>query len=535
MANKWLKLFPDATRNKIEYYIDGTKAFASIVNAIKTAKSQEHYIYILGWMLDIDFPLIETDQKSTLINLLNTASSSGVELRILIWNNPSLEIQRMNLNNIPRLNGLSNTFALLDDNTYSTAESQQFVAKFVPFIMQKFNQYTSIFKELDPLYALLRYCITKNVGSHHEKVIVIKGEEGLIAFCGGMDINKNRFDAYHKDYSNVHDVHCKVQGPAAYQILQKFKKRWHNHPSTKNVLLKGENETKPAEITFGDFQYGKVVGTYNDPNSNDRDRSLNDAYFSIIANAKNYIYIEDQYLVNVDVAKQLNKKIQESTFIRLILAIQDSQETTDILIPDRKRGEFWDALLDGTDKQVKDKVALVLIDRVNAPKENYHPAMHSKIIIVDDEIAIIGSANVNQRSFTHDSETSIVIFDETSLMQDSFAKKMRLEIWKEFSSKTISPDSIVASWEQFSRILMNPTVHPLMLIPYINSIEDLDKRIIDYIKKSGAIAPIVANILVGDNSNLSVALANVSTVLSPFQIVQIFNGLWDNVIDPQVK
>ncbi|MCW8408575.1 phospholipase D-like domain-containing protein [Legionella sp. PATHC035] len=537
MANKWLKVFPDATRNQIEYMVDGTNAFAEIVKALQTAKTPDHYIYILGWMLDIDFPLIETDQKSTLFNLLNTASTKGVEIRILVWNNPSVELQKMNLNNIPKLNGLSNTVALLDDNTYSTSDSRQFVAQFVPFIMQKFSQYQSIFKELDPFYAILRYCLSKNVGSHHEKVLVIKGEEGLISFCGGMDINKNRFDAYHKDYSNVHDVHCKVQGPAAYQILQKFKKRWHNHPSTKNIQLKGENETKPSEITMGNFYYGKVVGTYNDPNSNDHDRSLKDAYFAIIANAQKYIYIEDQYLVNVDVAKQLNKKIQESNFVCLILAIQDSQETTDILIPDRKRGEFWDALLSGVNQQVKDKVALVLIDRVNAAKENYHPAMHSKIIIADDEIVIIGSANVNQRSFTHDSETSMVIFDDdkSSVFKDTFAKRLRLEIWKEFASKMIAPDSIIASWEQFLKILMNPNVHPLILIPYLNSIEDLDKRIIDYIKKSGAIAPIVANILVGDSSDLSVALANVSVVLSPFQIVQIFNNLWDYVIDPQVK
>ncbi|MBN9228471.1 MULTISPECIES: phospholipase D-like domain-containing protein [Legionella] len=536
MANKWLKIFPEATRNRIDYFVDGANAFTAIVKAIKTAKTQDHYIYILGWMLDVDFPLIESDQKSTLFDLLNTATASGVELRVLIWNNPSVELQQLNLKNIPRLNGLSNTYALLDDHTYSTSESQQFIGQFVPFIMQKFNRFKSMFKELDPFYVILRYCLSKNVGSHHEKVIIVKGGEGLISFCGGMDINKNRFDVYHKDYSNVHDVHCKVQGPAAYQILQKFKKRWHNHPSTKNVLLKGENETKPDEITFGDFHYGKVVGTYNDPNSNDKDRSLKDAYFSIIANAQKYIYIEDQYLVNVDVATQLNKKIQESNFVSLILAIQDSQETTDILIPDRKRGEFWDALLNGVNQQVKDKVALVLIDRVNAPKENYHPAMHSKIIIADDEIAIIGSANVNQRSFTLDSETSIVIFDDNgSLFKDSLARKLRLEIWKEFASKMMAPDSVIASWEQFSKILMNKTIHPLILIPYLNSIEDLDKRIIDYIHNSGVIAPIAANILVGDSSDLSVALANVSVVLSPFQIVQTFNNLWDYVIDPQVK
>jgi len=73
------------------------------------------------------------------------------------------------------------------------------------------------------------------------------------------------------------------------------------------------------------------------------------------------------------------------------------------------------------------------------------------------------------------------------------------------------------------------------LIPYRNNIEDLDKRIIDYIKQSGFIAPVVANYIFGDNSNLTTALANTSVVLDPSTIVQTFNDLWDNVIDPQVK
>jgi len=134
MANKWLKIFPEATRNRIDYFVDGANAFTAIVKAIKTAKTQDHYIYILGWMLDVDFPLIESDQKSTLFDLLNTATASGVELRVLIWNNPSVELQQLNLKNIPRLNGLSNTYALLDDHTYSTSESQQFIGQFVPFM-----------------------------------------------------------------------------------------------------------------------------------------------------------------------------------------------------------------------------------------------------------------------------------------------------------------------------------------------------------------------------------------------------------------
>ena len=29
-------------------------------------------------------------------------------------------------------------------------------------------------------------------GSHHQKVLIVKGSLGLIGFCGGVDINKDR-------------------------------------------------------------------------------------------------------------------------------------------------------------------------------------------------------------------------------------------------------------------------------------------------------------------------------------------------------
>ncbi|MBD0367457.1 MAG: N-acetylmuramoyl-L-alanine amidase, partial [Flavisolibacter sp.] len=41
-----------------------------------------------------------------------------------------------------------------------------------------------------------------------------------------------------------------------------------------------------------------------------------------------------------------------------------------------------------------------------------HHKVHSKIYIIDDELAIIGSANLSSRSMTHDSETAAVIFND---------------------------------------------------------------------------------------------------------------------------
>jgi phosphatidylserine/phosphatidylglycerophosphate/cardiolipin synthase-like enzyme len=53
--------------------------------------------------------------------------------------------------------------------------------------------------------------------------------------------------------------------------------------------------------------------------------------------------------------------------------------------------------------------------------------VHSKVMIVDDEFTLIGSANLNQRSMTHDSEVAVGILDAGN----NFAKELRMRLWSE--------------------------------------------------------------------------------------------------------
>ncbi len=52
--------------------------------------------------------------------------------------------------------------------------------------------------------------------------------------------------------------------------------------------------------------------------------------------------------------------------------------------------------------------------------------VHSKMMVVDDKYAIIGSANLNRRSLTHDSEAIAGIYDPSP---DSMAKRLRVALW----------------------------------------------------------------------------------------------------------
>jgi phosphatidylserine/phosphatidylglycerophosphate/cardiolipin synthase-like enzyme len=540
MASRWAKIIPGATGNKAEFLVDGTASFKSIADAIKTANKDGHYIYVMGWMLDVGMELIKGDSGSAFIKLLEDAAKKGAEVRVLVWDNPIPNANppesyiQLNRDGIPKLNKLPNTFAFIDDNTFATAATQTFLTQAVPHILKQVMKFQTIFKELDLFFTILKYAATKNVGSHHDKVVIVKGEKGLISFCGGIDININRFEWYqkqwcsfHKDtHTAYHDTHIKVEGPAAYDILQKFIKRWDYHPAAKSKTLKGRSEPKPKEIKTGDFRWAKTVGTYNDPSGKDRDRSLKDAYLEILRNAQKYVYIEDQYLVNLDVAKELNKRIKDPNFVCVVIVTQDCAETTDILIPLRRRSEFYKELIKGASQTQQDKVGIFIVDIVNGKKNGWHTGVHAKTLIVDDELAIIGSANVNQRSFTNDSETSVIVFDDPE-KKTTFAKDLRIAIWKEFIRVAVAPQGY-ESWYMFMYLVKNvPGFSILLDLTKTPQQEDLDEKIIAIIKKSGVIAPIVVGHLTGNN------LQQTTVALSPITLKMIFDMFWENVVDPE--
>jgi phosphatidylserine/phosphatidylglycerophosphate/cardiolipin synthase-like enzyme len=203
---------PVRAGNDVRYLIDGRATFAEMVRAIRTATTSSHYIYVLGWRLSDDFELIAGDKKSTMWSLLAVASSRGVQVRAML----SQHVGNANRMPVVRINALTRGAAIHDDR-------------------------------------FLRF------GSHHQKILIVKGSQGLIAFCGGIDIVANRVvntgggssgGSSGGGGSPLHDVHCRIVGPAAHDLLRIFLERWQDHPDhgkldSKKVALLGLKESAP--------------------------------------------------------------------------------------------------------------------------------------------------------------------------------------------------------------------------------------------------------------------------------------------------
>jgi hypothetical protein len=88
-------------------------------------------------------------------------------------------------------------------------------------------------------------------GSHRQKLFCVRGEQGIVAFCGGADVNRDRVAVVeHGKGQPLRDVHCEVRGPAVTDLTKVFVQRRGGHPWS--VKLKKE----PGRLIARDLPRG---------------------------------------------------------------------------------------------------------------------------------------------------------------------------------------------------------------------------------------------------------------------------------------
>jgi phosphatidylserine/phosphatidylglycerophosphate/cardiolipin synthase-like enzyme len=308
ILSRWRSLIKDTIQCRAEPMVSGSETLRNMVAAIRTANAPDHYIYILGWMLDVDFCLIAGDLSTKLKYLLKEAVDKGVEVRALIWGNPTYiktdETAMDAINDLTSTKGGSAHMAL-DNNTFGSDTVKNAIVKVKSVIASLPSPVTGLlshvgaWKDLNDTLDLV-----KNEGSHHEKILVVKGSEGMIGFAGGIDINSNRVDGlkgmccgtinpdtglpYYPDHlcdadvsifgirSNVlRDVSCKVRDEGAWKLLQQFIRRWESYKVNPRFSwlpdldldrpLRGASEPKPVSPASPTNSNIKVLHTFNKP------------------------------------------------------------------------------------------------------------------------------------------------------------------------------------------------------------------------------------------------------------------------------
>jgi len=487
--------------NEVIELIDGPQAFVEMVRAIKTATTQDHFIYLLGWWLTDSFALLPGNSASTIDALLwntgwitfqmgtgPTVTEANQRVKVAFpANSKDDPVQRFF--GIPAFGaGCKSRYKLRVDfdvevdydlDTWPSSNGVrinrgQVVNTGVQVRAMLYDQpMTQNSAEVDHINALPNGAAILdsrhlNLGSHHQKVLIVNGSDGLIAFCGGIDINSDRL--YQKGVGSnrngdtegapFHDVHCRIKGPAAWDLLQIFVERWQDHPNhaaldTQKGQLRGTSMGIPQSIA-GQTNWVQIGRTYGNgtrhggigrggyqfaPNGEQTARQM---FLHAIAQARKFIYIEDQYLVNYEAMEEL------------IAALPNIQHLT-VLIPhgsitlmgspdgravrnqvNFRRREFIARLRRMGGEKVR--VFYLVAQPMNQIK-GLHTYVHSKTWIFDDQFAIIGSANCNRRSWTHDSEVVAGIYDQGDGTKLRFPHWLRMRLWAEHLNLDVSRDA----------------------------------------------------------------------------------------------
>jgi len=382
-----------AAAHRVALLIDGASYFAALRAAIGRA---QHQILILGW--DVDSRVLLSPRPGPdgeavdLLSCLNRALDRQPDLRVFM---------------------LGWDFSVIYAFERELLPEYRFAARAHPRL--RF--------QLDSVHPV--------GGSHHQKVVVI---DDRVAFAGGLDLAIRRWDdprhlATNPDrrdpgglaYPPVHDVQMAVDGDAARDLGDLARDRW--------LAATGEAIAPPPRPTSAPPADTARADTDGDPWPRDLAPDLTLAPIGIsrtqtavddggedvrevlnltvdaIAAARRSIYIESQYFTSIAIGRAIAARLQES----------DGPEIA-VVLPREECG--W------LERSSMGIMRARLVERLRAVDRGgrlglFYPTvpgldggclnLHAKVLIVDDQLLRVGSANMSNRSMGLDTECDLVI------------------------------------------------------------------------------------------------------------------------------
>ncbi|XP_076913644.1 phospholipase D gamma 1-like [Bidens hawaiensis] len=342
-----------------------------ICEAIKQAR---RLIYITGWSVFHSVQLVRNGdgaKDSYLGDLLKAKSSEGVRVLLLVWDDPtSRSILGIKAQGVMQTN---------DEETRRFFKHSSVKVLLCPRSAGKGHSWAKK-QEAEKIY------------THHQKTVIVDADAGnyrrrIMAFVGGLDLCVGRYDTpshpifstlqtLHKDdyhqpnYTGPttgcprepwHDLHSRIEGPAAYDVLQNFEERWRRASKPQGIRkmkktvddsllvleripeilgiddahctnehdpegwhvqvfrsidsnsVKGGFPKDPKEATSKNLVCGKNVLI---------DMSIHTAYVKAIRAAQHFIYIENQYFLGSSFNWSNHKTLGANNLIPMEIALK---------------------------------------------------------------------------------------------------------------------------------------------------------------------------------------------------------------------
>lgn len=218
---------------------------------------------------------------------------------------------------------------------------------------------------------------------NHRKIVVIDGKVG---FMGGMNIADRYING--TTWGTWRDIHFKIEGKGVHGLQSAFLIDWY--VVSKQIIK--EKEYYPEEKIFSDNIMQIITS-----GPTGQWRTLQQAFLFCITNAKKYLYIQTPYFLPTE---SLNQALQTAALggINVCLMLPERSDTR---MPHMASHSFLDDMVKAGVKVYFYKTGF----------------LHSKLLVMDDELACIGSSNFDFRSFEHNFEINAFVYDKSFALQ----------------------------------------------------------------------------------------------------------------------
>ena len=265
--------------------------------------------------------------------------------------------------------------------------------------------------EAYPFYKLRWHLFASRINyRNHRKIIIVDGKVGYV---GGINIsdrykNPNTYDNYWRD------THLRIEGTAVLSLQQIFLADW-NFCSGQHIQVNSDYfPISDFSVDIFDQQIVQVVASGPDSDHPDIMYSMIQA----IILAKEEIFITTPYFV------------PDEEFMGALKIARLSGVTIKLLVPGVSDSRIVNAVSNSYYGELLE---------IGVEVYKYHKGfVHAKTMVADTHLSVIGTANLDQRSFDLNFEINALVFDgnlakqlrSTFLNDLEASKKLEYESWK---------------------------------------------------------------------------------------------------------
>jgi cardiolipin synthase len=246
---------------------------------------------------------------------------------------------------------------------------------------------------------------------NHRKIMVVDGTQG---FIGGLNVG-DEYVGKNKYFGFWRDTHLRLQGPAVVDLQRLFVEDWS---FAAGETLQGRRNSPYFHPTVADGPYPvQVIDS-----GPDRDlKAIREVTFAAILKAQRRVWIASPYFVpDAGILDALRLAAYHGVDVRFI-----GQHRPDKWIPQYAARYYWSNVL----------TAGVQVYQYTKGM------MHAKVMLIDDEFAMVGTANLDNRSMFLNFEVNCLLYSAGAVknLEASFLADFRHSIKLERSTYAKRP------------------------------------------------------------------------------------------------